>query len=215
MEKTEITFDKPLYVGLAILDLSKILLYRFHYEYMRKGTLKNQFSQPPKLLYCDTDSLIYQVFCDDFYEIMKADLNEEFDTSDYPLDNQFKIPLVNKKIVGKMKDENASFIMIEFVGLRSKMYGYRTKGKQIVKKAKGIKMYVVKKKIKFQDYIDSLKNKSVKYEEQTKIASKMHRLFTVRERKIALSPFDNKRYLIEDSTETLPWGHKNIPMNVQ
>ena len=99
--RTEISIRKPIYVGLSVLDLSKTLVYKFHYEYM-----KNRVGDNCKILYTDTD------------------------TSDYPEENLFNMPRVNKKIVGLMKDECNGEIMLEFVGLRSKMYSVRIQGQR-------------------------------------------------------------------------------------
>ena len=78
------------------------------------------------------------VECDDVYDVMKCDINK-FDTSDYSSDNAYGIPLANKKVPDLMKDENNGVIMIEFIGLRAKMYAQRVEGKKDTKKAKGIK----------------------------------------------------------------------------
>lgn len=97
MNKLKIKMNKPVYVGMVILDISKECLYDFHYDYM--SNIKHN------LLYTDTDSLIYEIFCDDIYDLMKNNL-DKFDTSDYPQDNIYKMPNVNKKVLGLMKDEN-------------------------------------------------------------------------------------------------------------
>ena len=99
----------------------------------------------------DTDSLIYHIECDDVYKNMKHDI-ARFDTSDYPADNVYGMPLANKKVPGLMKDENNGAIMAEFVGLRAKMYMMRVDGKNDTKKAKGMKNNVVVRTITFDDY---------------------------------------------------------------
>ena len=105
LARTKIKICKPIYICLSVLDFvnnitqSKTLIYSFHYEYMQ-----DRVGDKSKLLYTETDSLVYEIKGVNMYEQMKADLNE-FDTSDYPLDNQFNIPLVNKKVVGLMKYE--------------------------------------------------------------------------------------------------------------
>ncbi|XP_018404835.1 PREDICTED: uncharacterized protein LOC108781382 [Cyphomyrmex costatus] len=137
LRKLKVKFDKPIYVGMCILDISKTCLYEFHHEYITP-----LFREKCKIMYTDTDSLIYHVECDDVYEIIKRDINR-FDTSDYSIDNPYSIPLANKKVPGLMKDENNGAIMTEFVGLRAKMYALRVQGRKDTKKAKGVKSNVV------------------------------------------------------------------------
>jgi len=98
MRRTMIKFNQPIYVGVAILDISKTLMYDFNYR------LKERYGDKIKLLYTDTDSLIISINTKDFYEDMK-DMIDEFDTSDYKKDNIYGLPQVNKKVLGKFKDE--------------------------------------------------------------------------------------------------------------
>jgi hypothetical protein len=161
-------------------------------------------------MYTDTDSLIYHIECDDVYETIKSNI-DKFDTSDYPVDNAYGIQLKNKKVPGLMKDENNGAIMTEFVGLRAKMYALRVDGKTDTKKAKGVKSNVVARTITFDDYTRCLQDKIEMTRQQFCIRSKLHEVHTIREMKIALSPYDDKRYIIPDSTNTLPWGHYQIP----
>ena len=115
--KTEVYLNKPIYVGLCVLDSSKTLVYDFHYDYMQRKFDDDHC----KLLYPDTDSLLYEIRCPDIYNIIKHDI-KRFDTSGYPAKNQCNMPLVNKKVAGLMKDECNSRILTEFIGLSSKMY---------------------------------------------------------------------------------------------
>jgi len=134
---------------MCILDISKTCSYEFHHDY-----IASMYREKCKVMYTDTDSLIYHIECDNVYEIMKRDINR-FDTSDYAVDNVYDIPLVNKKVPDLMKDENNGAIMTEFVGLRAKMYALRVTGKEDTKKIKGVKSKVLKvvaKSITFDDY---------------------------------------------------------------
>ena len=206
LRKLEVKFNKPIYVGMCILDISKVCLYEFHHEYMLP-----LFHDKCKIMYTDTDSLIYRVECEDVYETMKRDI-ARFDTSDYPMDNAYGMPLANKKVPGLMKDENNGAIMTEFVGLRAKMYAVRVDDKKDIKKVKGVKNNVVAQTITFDDYTRCLNEEIEMTRRQSCIRSKLHEVYTISESKIALSPYDDKRYVVPNSTETLPWGHWRIPL---
>ena len=135
-----------------------------------------------------------------------------FDTSDYPMDNPYNMPRLNKKVPGLMKDENNGAIMTEFVGLRAKMYALRVDGKKDTKKAKGVKTNVIARTITFDDYAQCLQREIEMVRRQSCIRSKLHKVYTISESKIALSPHDDKRHIVPDSTDTLPWGHYKIPL---
>lgn len=204
MNKLDVIMDKPIAVGMSILEISKVLMYDFFYN-----NLRVKYGSNVQMLYTDTDSFILEVKTDCFYTDMINDL-KKYDTSDYSENNQFNIPRVNKKVPGLFKDELNGEIMSEFVGLRSKMYCVRTHGIEKMKKAKGVKRYVLKKSVCFQDYIDCIKNNCSIVRDQNSFRSKKHVVFSVRQTKVALSPFDNKRYILDDNIETLPWGHYKI-----
>jgi len=147
MKKIKILFNKPMYMGISILDISKNCMYDFYYNVM-----KEKYSEKVKLLYMDNDSLIMEIKTADFYADVKNDLISEFDTSDYPKDNDYGMPLVNKEVLGKFKDELNGKIMKEFIGLRSKMYAHKVfKNEKETKKAKAIKKNVIQK-ITFDDF---------------------------------------------------------------
>lgn len=187
-------------------DISKELMYDFYYNHVKK-----KYGENVEMLYTDTDSFILEVETNCFYTDMLSDL-QMFDTSDYAQNNQFNIPLVNKKVPGLFKDELNGEILTEFVGLRSKMYSVKADRIEKMKKAKGVKKYVLKKSIKFEDFVDCLKNNNVIVRNQNSFRSKNHTVFTIRQSKIALSPMDNKRYVLDDNITTLPWGHYKVPI---
>ena len=120
-------------------------MYDYHYN-----TIKKQYNDRASLLFTDTDSLTYDIQTDDIYEDMKKD-KQLYDSKDHPLYN-----VSNKKVIGKFKDETSSKIITEFVGLRAKMYSFKTNDEYESKKAKGIKKLVVKKALRFNDYKRSL-----------------------------------------------------------
>ena len=121
MKKTSLIFNKPVYLGMCILDLSKTIMYEFHYNYIKK-----KYEDKAKLLFTDTDSLMYEIETEDFYKDISKDVKNRFDTSDYPPNHPSGIPTgCNKKVLGVFKDEAAGRIMKEFVGLRAKNYFYK------------------------------------------------------------------------------------------
>ena len=138
-----------------------------------------------KLLYTDTDSLMYEVRTMNMYVIIKRDLHE-FGTSDYAEANQIGMPRANKKVVRRMKDVCNGNVMLEFVGLRSKMYSVRIQGQKPIKKAKGVKSSVVKVNIGFDDYVRCLREHHILKKEQQNIRSRLHVIRTEEEQKIAL-----------------------------
>ena len=132
--KPFLTLNKPIYVGFRILDLSKLLIYEFNYKY-----IKSEFDA--NLLFKDTGSLVYEIKTEDVYEDFYED-KKLLDLSDYPLNSKFFDP-VNKKIIGKMKDEFKGKIISEFIGLKSKMYSLIAVDNEEVEKAKGVNKSVV------------------------------------------------------------------------
>ena len=138
--KSVLTLDKPIYVGFSILELSKLLMYKFHYEY-----IKNKFDV--KLLFTDTDILVYEIKRKDVYEVSYSD-KHWFDCSNYPVNSKYYDP-ANKCVLGKMKDEFKGEIISEFIGLKSKMYLLISAGDKEVSKAKG-----VNKKVKHKEFAD-------------------------------------------------------------
>ena len=148
MGKNKVVMNKLVYLGQAILDLSKIVMYEFHYDYMNP-----KYGNNLKLCYMDTDSLVYNIKTKDFYEDVAGDVKERFDTSGYSEKDARPLPIgINKKVIGLMKDELGGKIMTEFVALRPKLYAYRKLDGKEDKKCKGIKKCVVKKTLGFNDY---------------------------------------------------------------
>ncbi len=156
MEKTTVRLNKPIQIGMSILDLSKTLMYKFHYEYV-----KPKWEDRAELLLTDTDSLCYKLRTNDFFDDISGDTRAWFDTSGYEKDHAL-YSSENKKKIGYMKDECCGNQIIRFCGLRSKLYAYEVnrlrngKGEWDYnvekKKCKGIREYVVKKNVTIDDY---------------------------------------------------------------
>ena len=155
MKKSKVKMNKPIYLGLLILVISKTLMYEFWYDYM-----KPKYGNEIKLCYMDTDSFIMNIKTNEFYEYIANDVESRFDTSNYKVNGPLPTGK-NKKVIGLMKDELGGKIITEFVTLRPKTYSYLTDDGKEDKKAKGTKKCVIKKMIKFDDYKNCLLNDKV------------------------------------------------------
>ncbi|XP_022809736.1 uncharacterized protein LOC111346730 [Stylophora pistillata] len=176
MGKTQILFNKPLYLGMSILDISKTLMYDFHYNYIK-----------PKY---PEDRL--------------------FDTSVIKEGHPSGIPTgVNKKVIGKFKDEEIGEIIEEFVGLRAKLYSYKMfdDGKE-KKRCKGVKEGVVDRTISFDDYKRCLFGGEKQLRKMNTLRSRKHEMYMEEINKVALSADDDKRIILPDKIHTHAIGHR-------
>ena len=201
--KETLTLNRPAYVGMCILDLSKTLMYDFHYNY-----IKNKYGDKAKLLFTDTDSLMYEIETKDVYKDLFVD-KEKFDNSDYSKDSPFYFG-ENKKVIGKFKDEAAGIPITEFVGLKSKMYSYVKDNGLGGKTAKGIKKYVIETDIKHMNYNNVLQNNTQMRHKMVCIRSVEHQLGTYEINKISLSCFDDKRYIHDNGITSYAYSHYMI-----
>ena len=174
-------------------------MFDFHYNY-----IKAKYGDNAQLCFTDTDSLLYDIKTEDIYADMEKD-SHLFDFSDYPSDHPMHSN-VNKKVIGKMKDETAGVPVREFIGLRSKMYSFKY-GNREKQTAKGIKTSVIKKRLRHSMYRDVLLNEQVTLETMNVIRSHKHQPYTEAVNKLALSAYDDKRYVLPNKTETRAHGH--------
>ena len=138
--------NKPIYLRLSILEISKILMHKFWCDYM-----KPKYNDNVRLCYMDTDSFIMNIKTNHFYKDISDDVECKFDTSNY--EGKRPLPIgKNKKVIGLMKDELGGKIITEFIALRPKTYSHLTDNDKIDKNAKRTKKCVIKKMIKFDDY---------------------------------------------------------------
>ena len=198
--------NKPIYVGMSVLDLSKHLMYDFYYNH-----IKAKYLDRVHLLYTDTDSVIIRVQTEDIFADM-AEHADLYDTSNYSPGH----PLYsdqNKKVIGKFKDELGGKVMTEFIGIRPKMYSYA--GEDSGKRAKGVKKSVLRKTITHDDYRTCLLEKRVYARDMPGLRSYKHTIHGETVHKVALAPLDTKRYILDDGITTLAFGHKDIPTETQ
>ena len=182
MNKTKVKMNKLLYLGLSILEINKLLLYEFWYDYM-----KPKYGNNVKLCYMDTDSFIMNIKTEDFYKGIANNVEKRFDTSNYEVDRPLSIGK-NKKVIGLMKYELGGKIITEFVTLRQKC--------------------VIKRMIKFNDYKNCLPKDEVVLKLQQRFISKRHDVYTESINKIALSNNDDKRIVSSDKITSYPYGYK-------
>ena len=154
MRKVEVKMNKLIYLVQAILDISKILMYKFWYDY-----IKSKYGDNARLCCMDTDSFVIYIKTKDFYKDIADDVERWFDTSNYDEKDKRPLPIgKNNKVIGLFKDELGGKIMIEFCALRAKAYAYKLYDDIENKKAKGAKKCIIKREITFKNYTDALFN---------------------------------------------------------
>ena len=162
MKKTKVKMNKPVYLGMSILDISKTLMYEFWYDYV-----KPKYKDKAKLCYMDTDSFVINIFTEDFFEDINNDVERWFDTSNYDENDKRPLPIgMNEKVYGLFKDELGGKIKKEFVALRTKTYAYLMDDGSEKKKTKGTKKCIIKRELMFENYRDCLFNGEVILESQ-------------------------------------------------
>ena len=198
MSQPVITWDKPTLVGAAILDLSKLALYGFHYDQMRP-----RYGNRILVVYKDTDSLLYRIETNDLYEDM-AEFKHLLDLSDYPSDHVLYEPS-NKKVPLTMTDELNGQVLEECVLLRSKMFSIKYVD-GVKQSAKGVQRSV-KKSLHDDKYRSCLFEKTSRRAPMMRIHAENHQIQISMTNKVALNCFDDKRFILSDGITTLPHGH--------
>lgn len=201
MKKNTVKLDKPIYAGFSILDYSKLHMFKFHYEVM-----KPKFGEKINLLMTDTDSLLYKIEIDDFYQEMVG-MKKHFDMSEYDESNPIYDP-TNKKVIGCFKDEVSTSVIGEFVGVRPKCYAISTDDNKVVKKLKGISKCVVKKNIQLEDYKNCVLNNKTKIVDVNAIRTSKLTNYSIVQKKKALDNNDDKR--VWNGTKSLAYGHYKL-----
>ena len=193
--KPVLILNKPIYIGFTVLELSKWLMYDFHYNFIKKN-----FNA--ELLFTDTDSLTYEIKSENVYKefFKRKDL---FDFSNYSKDSE-SFDIINMKVIGKMKDEFGGVIATEFVGLKSKMYSIKKIDGKESNTAKGVNIAT-----EFNEFKDVSFNKKIIRHKMKRIQAKKHKIGTYEIDKISLSCFDDKRYVLDDGIHTLAYFHKD------
>ena len=207
LKKKEVNLCKPIFIGQTVLDDSKRLMFNFHYNFMLKKFKREDID----LLFTDTDSLCYHIKNQDPFQVMKEN-EDEFDLSNYNKDH-FLYNKKNNKVIGKFKHDivdSKTTQILEFVGLRSKMYAYETDANKTGKRCKGTKKCVVDKELNFEDYKNVLFNHQIIKRDQNGFRTHKHQIYTEKINKIALSYDDCKVYICDNNIDTYTHGHYKI-----
>ena len=198
--KLVLMLNKPIYVGFTALELSKWMMYDFHYNFIKKN-----FNA--ELLFTDADSLTYEIKSENVYEKFFK-WKDLFDFSNHSKDSKF-FDDANKKVIGKMKDEFVGVIIDEFVGLKSKMYLIKKIDSKEPSTAKGINIAT-----KFNEFKDVLFNKKISRHKIKRIQAKKHKIGTYEIDKISLSCFDDKRRVLDDGIHILAYFHSDCEKKI-
>ena len=202
MKKTKVKMNKPVYLGMSILDIRKTLMYEFWYDY-----IKLKYKDKTKLCYMDTDRFFIHIFTEDFFEDINNDVKRSFDIYNY--DKNDKRPLqtgMNKKVIGMFKYELGGKIMKEFCAPRAKTYAYLMDDDSKKKKSKGTKKCIIKHRIMFENYKDLLFNNNTILRSQLRFKSDLQNVYTEEVNKIALNSNDDKRLQTCDRVTTYLYG---------
>ena len=187
--------NKPVYLGVSVLDISRTLMYKFWFD-----CIKPKYEDGAKLCYTDTDSLMINHITEDFFEDIADDFTKRFDTSNCDKNDKRPLPMgIKKKVYGFFKDESGGKIMKEFVALRVKTYAYLMDDDAEEKKAKETKKCVIKRELMFKNYKYCLKS-------QQRFKSNHYKVCTEEVYKIALNSDDDKRLQIFTGVETCSYG---------
>lgn len=195
----KLNLDRPIYIGFTVLEYAKQHLFKFHYDY-----IKNKYKNKARLCYTDTDSLLYFIKTKDIYQDMKQDILN-FDTSNFDVKNSFEMPRVHAQIPGLFKDELAGDIITEFIGLRAKLYCIKSLNGE-TRKAKGVNKSITKR-LRLHNYNKALLSDSTFKCKMNTIKSIKHMLFSQEINKIVINRTDDKRQILLNQIDTLPWGH--------
>jgi hypothetical protein len=203
---TNVLLDRPIAVGFTVLELSKRIMWQFHHMVFKKIFPK------ATLCYTDTDSLLYDIPCNDVYRSLGLNATH-FDLSDYHPDHA-QYSDINRKRPGKFHDELSGKPLHKFCGLRSKMYALQMGNGCTKKTAKGISRNVVDKKLTFEVYYNTLINQTTTSATNLNFRSFRHNISLVETNKLGLSCMDDKRYINPDGQTTLAHGHCEIPQRI-
>ena len=200
MIKAKVKMNKAAYLGMSILDIRKTLMYEIWYDYV-----KPKYKDKTKLHSRDTDSFVIDIFTEQFFKDINNDVERWFDASTYDENDKRPLQIGVNKIIGMFKDQLGGKIMKEFCALRAKTNTYLMDDDSERKKAKGIKRCVIKSRLMFENYKDSLFNNKTILKSQLRFKSDHHNVYTEEVNKTVLNTNDDKRLQTFDRVSTYPY----------
>ena len=199
-QKAKLKLDKPILIGMSLLDLSKQHMYKLYYDVM-----KPKYGDNIRMVYTDTDSFVFHTKTDDIYKDLN-DIKDEMDFSDYPI-YHVCYDTSTVKVLGRFKDECSSKIISGFIGLRPTCYALKIYGDdEEYKKCKGAAKHIVKRQMRYEEYDRVLQANKHIDKSFNSLRRKSHKIYIIRTTKISLNSYDNKRYRI-NTTDSLAYGH--------
>lgn len=209
--KPKVILDKPIYVGFSVLELSKLHMFEFHYDVMKKKYPLDK----SVLCFTDTDSFLYEIKSTDIYHDL-GEMAEHFDFSNYPIGHPLH-STVNQAVIGKFKDECESKPIKQFIGLRSKMYSIMIDDGKQKSTAAGVKKHVAKRELKHHLYRLALdgfafrRDSNIRHPDlmikQRTFRSYCHNIITIQQNRVGLTSYDDKRFILNDNHMTRAHGH--------
>ena len=204
MNKINVKLNRPIYIGFTVLELSKLLMFDSYYNCFKKHYQDNL-----RLCYSDTDSFVFSIETEDIYRDFNTVFSDKMDLSNYPLnhpifDNRFE------KEIGKFKDEMGGKIITEFIALKAKLYSVAFEKNQEKVTAKGVQRSVIKKSIHHSHYKKCLLENEIFATNSRRIMSKSHEIKTIKQSKMVFTPFDDKKFILDNGIDSLPFGHYSL-----
>ena len=203
-KQTHVCLDKPIAIGFTVLELSKHYMYTLHYK-----IFKDYYKNNINLIYTDTDSLIYEIQTNDFNNDLRNYFKPLMDFSNFDMNDEF-FSENHKKKIGYLKFEYGNKVINEFIGLKSKLYSILYDETQNKKAAKGLQKATLKKYVNHEHYRNVILNNKIYINKMKRIESKKHSVNTVEVKKLIFHPFEDKRYILDDGINSVPFGHKDI-----
>ena len=208
MVKEQIYLEKPVYIGQAVLELSKLEMYELRYTHLAR--YEQQLGGRIRVAGGDTDSFFLRIdgidVAHDLLPRMKHD--QLLDSSNYPKEH----PLFSdacKARLGCIKDECEGLPCLEWILLRPKCYSMLMANNKEKKRAKGVRRFTVGKVIRHAHYRDIFKTQTISQHKQRRIGSQLHQNYTLDYLKLTLSFWEDKRAWVSANV-SLPYGNHNL-----